>query len=79
MRVRLYLTFNAETVVKPLIWQLGHDFEVITNIRTAEIKDETGLVGIELDGSEEQVNAAIAWLKRESVQVEPIEQDVIEG
>ncbi len=79
MRLRLYLTFNADNVTKPLIWQLGRDFDVITNIRTAEVKESMGLVGIELDGAEEQIDSAIAWLKSEGVQVEPIEQDVIEG
>ncbi|MDQ6950552.1 MAG: NIL domain-containing protein [Mariprofundales bacterium] len=79
MRLRLYLTFNIGNITKPLIWQLGRDFSVITNIRTAEVKESTGLVGIELDGAEEQIDAAIVWLKSEGVQVEPIEQDVIEG
>ncbi|MDX8409811.1 MAG: NIL domain-containing protein [Mariprofundales bacterium] len=79
MRLRLYLTFDEKSVTKPIIWQLGRDFSVITNIRTAEVKESMGLVGIELDGTEEQINAAIAWLKSEGVQVEPIEQDVIEG
>jgi len=79
VRVRLYLTFDEKSVTKPLIWQLSHDFDIVTNIRTAEVKEQMGLVGVELEGETETVDAGIAWLKMQGVQVEPIEQDVIEG
>ncbi len=79
MKLRLYLTFDESSVTKPVIWQLGRDFDIVTNIRTAEVKEQMGLVGLELEGDEATLNAGIAWLKTQGVQVEPIEQDVIEG
>ncbi len=79
MKLRLYLTFDESSVTKPVIWQLGRDFDIVTNIRTAEVKEHMGLVGLELEGDEATLNAGIAWLKTQGVQVEPIEQDVIEG
>ena len=79
MRLRLYLTFDAENVTKPIIWRLGRKFEVVTNIRTAEVKESMGLVGLEIEGSEEEIERAVSWLKEIGIQVEPIEQDVIEG
>ncbi|RMH51450.1 MAG: FeS-binding protein [Zetaproteobacteria bacterium] len=79
MRLRLYLTFDEENVTRPIIWQLGRDFPIVTNIRTAEVKERMGLVGLELEGEPEVLDAGIAWLKEQGVQVEPIEQDVIEG
>ncbi len=79
MKLRLYLTFNADNVTRPLVWQLGRDFDIVTNIRTAEVKEHMGLLGLELEGEPEVLDAGIAWLKAQGVQVEPIEQDVIEG
>jgi len=79
VKVRLYLTFDEHSVTQPLIWQLGRDFDIVTNIRSAEVKEQMGLVGVELEGSDEIIDAGIAWLKTQGVQVEPIEQDVIEG
>jgi len=79
VKLRLYLTFDENNVTQPLIWQLGRDFDIVTNIRTAEVKEHMGLVGIELEGNPETIEAGIAWLKTQGVQVEPIEQDVIEG
>jgi ABC-type methionine transport system ATPase subunit len=80
MKLRVYLNFNKETVTQPVIWQLAREFEVVTNIRTAEVKEDMGLVGLEIEGKTEVVEASVAWLEaQDGVHVEPIEQNVIEG
>ncbi len=79
MKLRVYLNFNQDTVTEPIIWKLGHEFDVVTNIRTAEVKDHMGLVGLEIDGEDDVVEAAVAWLEKQGVHVEPIEQGIIEG
>ncbi|MDT8376973.1 MAG: NIL domain-containing protein [Mariprofundaceae bacterium] len=79
MKLRVYLTFNEETVREPIIWKLAQEFDVITNIRTAEVKDHMGLVGLEIEGDTDVVEASVKWLQSRGVHVEPIEQNVIEG
>jgi len=77
--MRLYLTFNQSNVREPLIWKLAQEFQVVTNIRTAEVKEDMGLVGIELEGKTDVVEASVAWLEQQGVHVKPIEQSVMEG
>ena len=79
MRLRIYLTFSAENVREPIIWKLGREFELVTNIRTAEVRDDMGLVGLELDGEREVIEQAVHWLEKQGVHVQPIEQNVLEG
>jgi len=80
MKLRVYLNFDKSKVTEPVIWQLAKDFEVITNIRTAEVKEDMGLVGLEIEGDTAVVEAAVKWLDaQDGVHVEPIEQNVIEG
>ncbi len=79
MKQRVYLTFSKDTVREPLIWQSGHKFDVITNIRTAEVKEDMGLVGLEIEGAQDAVEQTLAWFTAQGVHVEPIEQNVIEG
>ncbi len=79
MILRLYLTFGQEIVKKPLIWKLAKEFDIVTNIRTAEVKEDMGLVGLEMDGESGQIEAAVRWLQEQGVHVEPIEQSVIAG
>jgi ABC-type methionine transport system ATPase subunit len=80
MKLRVYLNFDKETVTKPVIWKLAREFDVITNIRTAEVKEDMGLVGLEIEGDAEVVDASLKWLEaQDGVHVEPIEQNIIEG
>jgi len=79
MKLRVYLTFDESTVREPIIWKLAKEFDVVTNIRTAEVRDHMGLVGLEMEGADDVVEASVAWLKKRGVHVEPIEQGIIEG
>lgn len=79
MKLRVYLTFTPENVTRPIIWQLGQKYPVITNIRTAEVKEDMGLVGLELEGKVEDIEKAVRWLQEQGVHVEPIEQSVLAG
>jgi len=75
---KLWLTYPQELVDKPLIWEVGQKFEVVTNIRQASVSDEIGLVGLEVSGEEGEVDRAIEFLVAQGVKVEPIELDVVE-
>ena len=76
---RLWLMFPPRLIQEPLIWKLGHKFDVVTNIRQASVTDEIGIVSLELDGKRADVKAAIKWLEKLGVRVEPVEIGVIES
>jgi ABC-type methionine transport system ATPase subunit len=76
---RLWLMFPPKLIKEPLIWKLGQKFKVVTNIRQASVTDEIGIVCLELDGKREDVKAAIKWLEKLGVSVEPVEISVIES
>ena len=76
---RLWLMFPPKLIKKPLVWEIGHQFMVVTNIRQASVTDEIGVVCLELDGQRAEVKAAIKWLEKVGVSVEPVEINVIES
>ena len=76
---RLWLMYPPKLIKKPFIWEVGHKFKVVTNIRQASVTDEIGIVCLELDGSRSEVDAAIRWLEKGGVNVEPVEIGVIAG
>ena len=78
IRRKVYLTFKKDLIQKPLVWQLGHDFEIVTNIRSASVSGDTALVGLGLEGTEEEIKRGMAWLEKEGVRIEPIELGVVE-
>lgn len=75
---KVYLTYPPELIKEPIIYELGHKFAVRTNIRGANVSDKMGLVALELDGTREEVDRSIAWLRARGITVEPIEKNVIE-
>ena len=76
-RVRVRLTFPPERIQEPLIYHLVKDFDIVTNIRRAEVTGEHGWVALELEADEARLEQGIAWLKGKGVTVDPIERDVI--
>jgi L-aspartate semialdehyde sulfurtransferase ferredoxin len=76
---RLWLMYPARLITRPVIYELGKQFEVVTNVRQASVTDEIGLVSIELDGEREEIKKSIAWLEELGVKVEPVEINTIEG
>ena len=71
--------YPPKLITKPLLWQLGHKFKIVTNIRQASVTDEIGIVCLELDGARAEVKAAIKWLVKNGVSVEPVEISVVES
>ena len=76
---RLWLMYPPKLIKKPFIWEVGHKFKVVTNIRQASVTDEIGIVCLELDGARSEVTAAVKWLVKQGVNVEPVEIGVIAG
>ena len=74
---RLWLVFPPKLIQRPVIWELGHKFEVVTNIRQVSITDEIGLTCLELEGLRAEIDRGIVWLERLGIQVKPVEIDVI--
>ena len=76
---RLWLMYPPKLIKKPLLWEVARKFKVVTNIRQASVTDEIGIVCLELDGQRAHVKAAIKWLERNGVSVEPVEISAIAG
>ncbi len=78
-RKRLWLSYPKRLIQGPVIYELGHKFKVVTNIRQASVTEEVGIVSLELEGERAEIKKAIKWLESKKVKVEPVEINVIEG
>ena len=75
---RLWLMYPQASVQRPIVYELGNKFDVVTNIRQASVQDDVGIVCLELEGEPEALASAIQWLEAEGVKVQPVEINVIE-
>ena len=76
-RMRARLTFPAHLIQEPILYRLVKDFDIVINIRRADVKADYGWVALEMEAPEETLDRGVAWLKKRGVQVDPIERDVI--
>lgn len=72
---RLRFTFPPEMVTEPVIYNLGQDFRVVTNIRRADLTEEQGWVVLEMEGNNEDIEQGLAWVVAKGVGVEPLESE----
>ena len=78
-RLRLWLMYPPKHITSPVIYELVTRFELVVNIRQAEVRDEIGIVCLELEGLREDLKKATKWLERKGIKVEPVEINVIES
>ena len=76
---RVRFTFPEDLIREPVIYRLGHEFRVITNVRMADVDDKTGWVILEMEGDSEEIDRSLAWAQERGVRVDPVVGDVIEG
>jgi len=76
---RVRFTFPEGLIKEPIVYLLGHEFRVVTNIRMADVDARTGWVVLELEGDDAEIDRSIAWAEGKGVRVDPVVGDVIEG
>lgn len=71
--------YPSRMITRPVLYELGKEFEVVTNVRQASVTEEIGIVSVELEGGRPEIKQAIAWLEGLGIKVEPVEMNTIEG
>ena len=75
---RVKLTFPEHLIKQPVIARMVREFDVMPNIRRANVEETVGWMVCELGGDEQAVERAIEWLRAVGVQVDRL-GDVVEG
>ena len=68
---RVMLSFPEELLKEPVIYNLGQQFRIVTNIQLAEISEGTGWIVLELEGEEKEIEDGITWMTSKGVRVDP--------
>jgi hypothetical protein len=74
---RVKFTFPPNLINTPIIYHMGKEFGVVTNIRRANLSNDRGWVILELDGAPEAIEHSLAWAKEQGVRIEPAGVDVV--
>ena len=76
-RRRVYLTYPPSLVREPVVCEMYDRLRVRFNVRSASVSDEIGIIGLELEGESDAIDAAVTFFRERGITVDPIELDVI--
>ena len=77
--IKLFVSFPDELVERPMIYELVKRFDVIPNIRRANVEAHSGWVILELSGAPDARDAAISYLEGIGCSVNRQAGDVVAG
>lgn len=78
MKKRIKLTFPQHLIKEPVIFTMAKEYELTPNIRRARITETVGEMVLELDGTDENLDKGIQFLRDSGVDVELVEGDIVE-
>ena len=67
---KVKLTFSNCLITKPLIYEMTHIYDIITNIEQADIKNSEGWVILEVNGTGSEMDKAFQWMADQGVEVQ---------
>lgn len=71
-RTTVRLTFRGDTLNDPVIYRMGQDYKVVTNIRRADVGNDTGWVELDLDGEQPEIERALEFVRSRGIAVEQL-------
>ena len=70
---QVMFTFTPETSAEPIIYNIGQQFNIVTNIHQADASEDWGWIVVDLEGEDKDIEAGIAWAISKGVRVDPID------
>ena len=77
--LRLFVSFPEELVDRPLVYEIIQKFDVVPNIRRANVEGHSGWLILEVNGEQSQLDEAIAYFEGLGCTVNRMEGDVLES
>lgn len=74
---KFVLHFPEESVEKPVTYHLVKDYNLIPNILRAQIDENEGTLVVDIQGSTEQIDKGIAFLRDQGVGIQEAIQDLV--
>jgi len=74
----VHLVFPQELIKKPVIYTTAKKYNIVPNIRRANVTETVGEVTLELSGKKENLEKARRYLEKMGIKVEPVVGDIVE-
>lgn len=72
------LIFPQDLIKEPATFRMAKKFDVMPNIRRANVTETVGEMVLDLEGNPENIEKGIRYLTKLGIKVEPIVGDIVE-
>ena len=72
-KLKVKLTFPEKLIKEPVIYNLSKKYDIVTNIRRANVEVKIGWVVLEMDASMESLQSGLKYLDEVGVIVEQLD------
>lgn len=77
---RLLLSMNADLVKEPILYRLVKDFDLVPNVRRADVSKAEAWIVLEIQGgSEDHIQEGIDYLSKLGIDVKSLQGDFVES
>lgn len=73
------LTVPESKIKEPIIYTMGQEFKVVTNIFRADVTSTTGWVVLQLEGDEKEIERAVEWLGGHGITVKVGDEELLKA
>ena len=70
------LSYTPETITEPIIYAISQQFNLVTNIRQADLAEDRGWIVVEFEGNEKDIEDGIAWAISKGVRADQITEEI---
>ena len=71
--VHLHLIFPAHLIDEPVLYRLVRDFDVVPNIKRANVDASFAWAIVELSGDDDAIDRATEWLRQQDIEITEID------
>ncbi|MFZ1805107.1 MAG: NIL domain-containing protein, partial [Nitrospira sp.] len=57
--LRFHIRFPEDKIREPIIYQIGREYKVVTDVRRADVRETTGWADVELSGDTAEIERAV--------------------
>jgi hypothetical protein len=73
---QLKLSFPTELITEPVVYNLSREFRLVASIQRAGIVENKGVVVLDLEGGDDDIERGITSMTDKGIEVEPMEVKV---
>lgn len=74
----IHLVYPQNLIKEPVVYIVAKKYNVVPNIRRANVTETVGEITLELSGTQENLDKAIRYFEKVGVRVEPVVGNIVE-